>query len=106
MYGGPILTSSKHDPLCTVSRIHVFVPLSSILSLHSALTVSDRSIGRGHTTELDALIVGQLVESLKSNVEPAGGGIDGKNIDSLVSIAGLVMQCIAAATVRRVPSSN
>lgn len=106
MYGGPTLTSSKYDPLCIVSRIHIFVPPSSILSLHSTLTVRDRSVGGGHTTELDALVVGQLVESLKPNVEPARGRIDGKNVDSSVSIAGLVMQCIAAATARRIPSSN
>lgn len=106
MYGGPTLTSSKHDPLCIVSRIHIFVPLSSTLSLHSTLTGLDLSVGDGHRTGLDASIVGQLVESLKPNVEPAGGGIDGKNVDSLVSIARLVTQCIAAATARRIPSSN
>jgi hypothetical protein len=78
--------------------------MSSILSLDSAHAVRDLGVSGSHTAELDTLTVGQLVESLEPDVEAAGGGIDSKNVDSLVNITIIVVQLIAFATVRRTPA--
>jgi hypothetical protein len=77
--------------------------MSSILSLDSAHAVCDLGVSGSHTTELDTLTFGQLVESLEPDVEAAGGSIDSKNVDSLVNIIITVVQLIAFATVRRTP---
>ena len=98
MYSGPPLISSEHNPPCIVSCTHILVPLF-ILSLDSTITVLGQSIGGRHTTKIDALVVSQLAESLKPDVEPARSSINGNNVDSLVNVAGLVVQLVAFATV-------
>lgn len=98
MYSGPTLTSSEHDSPCIVPRTHLLVPLF-ILSRDSTIAVLGQSIGSRHATKSDALVVSQLVESLKPDVEPAGRSINGNNVNGLVNVAGLVVQLVAFATV-------
>jgi hypothetical protein len=57
----------------------------------TARAILGQYIGSRHTPKFNASVVGQLVESLKSEVESARCGIYSENVDSRVNAIGLVV---------------
>lgn len=58
------------------------------------------------TAQLLRLVVGQLVHGAQAEVEATGSSIDRSDVDSLVDLAGLVVDAVAVAAVRAVPAGD
>jgi hypothetical protein len=91
----PPCTAAQRSPLRHINHFASYLVQTDsfhypVLSLDPTCAVLGQNIGGRHTTKFDALVVGQLVESLKPEVESARGGIDSENIDSLVNVTSLV----------------